>query len=254
MVKQIYKIPMPLSMEEYNLAQHYVTMVEKIAPSDPDSELIEMEEYDENSEHAKETDGKAGLYVHRRFHMEKKMPGVITMMAPKGSMETDIYSYVSFPMSKSVVKVPYMKEKFKIEIKSIQKADMGESENVFSLSPEDQKAIKSSFIDITTKPEEKKNLLPAEYKHSSGRAPLSKTWLKDAQDSKEKKFMTSYNLVESTFNVWGLQGKVEKSICASQEKIFHSMHREMFCYMGEHGKMPGWHGKSMDDIKALKAP
>jgi len=35
MVKQIYKIPMPLSMEEYNLAQHYVTMVEKIAPSDP---------------------------------------------------------------------------------------------------------------------------------------------------------------------------------------------------------------------------
>jgi len=45
-----------------------------------------------------------------------------------------------------------MKEKFKIEIKSIQKADMGESENVFSLSPEDQKAIKSSFIDITTKP------------------------------------------------------------------------------------------------------
>jgi hypothetical protein len=113
MVKQIYKIPMPLSMEEYNLAQHYVTMVEKIAPSDPgkllfvwekyplyliDSELIEMEEYDEKSEHAKETDGKAGLYVHRRFHMEKKMPGVITMMAPKGSMETDIYSYVSFPM------------------------------------------------------------------------------------------------------------------------------------------------------------
>lgn len=51
-----------------------------------------------------------------------------------------------------MVKVPYMKEKFKIEIKSIQKADMGESENVFSLSPEDQKAIKSSFIDITTKP------------------------------------------------------------------------------------------------------
>ena len=45
-----------------------------------------------------------------------------------------------------------MKEKFKIEIKSIQKADLGESENVFSLSPEDQKSIKSSFIDITTKP------------------------------------------------------------------------------------------------------
>jgi hypothetical protein len=32
------------------------------------------------------------------------------------------------------------------------------------------------------------------------------------------------------------------------------MHREMFCYMGEHGKMPGWHGKSMEEIKALKAP
>ena len=45
-----------------------------------------------------------------------------------------------------------MKEKFKIEIKSIQKADLGESENVFELSPEDKKAIKSSFIDITTKP------------------------------------------------------------------------------------------------------
>ena len=39
MVKQIYKIPMPLSMEEYDLAQHYVTMVEKIAPSDPGKPL-----------------------------------------------------------------------------------------------------------------------------------------------------------------------------------------------------------------------
>ena len=69
--------------------------------------------------------------------------------------------------------------------------------------------------------EEKKHLLPAENKHSNGKAPLSKTWLKDAQDRKETSYMTSYNLVESTFNVWGLQGKVEKSICASQEKIFH---------------------------------
>ena len=45
-----------------------------------------------------------------------------------------------------------MKEKFKIEIKSVQKADLGESENVFELSAEDQKAVKSSVIDITTKP------------------------------------------------------------------------------------------------------
>jgi len=247
MIIKEYRVTLPMTVEEYQVAQLYaVAEASKNETGGGEGvEVLKNEPYDDvpllNGKFCK------GQYTYKIYHLASKVPGWIKMIAPAGALEIHEEAWNAYPYCKTVLSNPgYMKDNFYITIETYHLADKGESENVHEL---DKKKLKERTVvpidianDTVNAADFKKDEDPSSFKsEKTGRGPLTEAWIGSADP-----VMTCYKLVSIQFKWWGLQNKVENFIHSTQKRLFTNFHRQVFCWMDK------WHGMTMADIRALE--
>uniref|UniRef100_A0A1B6CRP9 Phosphatidylinositol transfer protein N-terminal domain-containing protein n=1 Tax=Clastoptera arizonana TaxID=38151 RepID=A0A1B6CRP9_9HEMI len=242
-----YRVPLPLSVEEYQVGQLYsVAEVSKNETGGGEGiEVIRNEPFDNYPL----LGGKftKGQYTYKIYHLQSKVPAFIRLLAPKGSLEIHEEAWNAYPYCRTVITNPgYMKENFSIVIDSYHIPDDGKQDNVHELTPEQLKNREVIFIDIGSDA-----ISPSDYKLSedpskfksekTNRGPLVGNWADGIQP-----IMTCYKLVSVEFKWFGLQTRIESFIHKSERRLFTNFHRQVFCWVDR------WHGLTMEDIRALE--
>ena len=233
-----YRFVMPLTVEEYQVGQLYcVGEASKQETGGGEGiEILKNEPYDNEK-------GK-GQYTHKKYHLSKKVPGYVRVLAPNGSLILNEEAWNGYPYCKTVLTNEYMKDNFKIIIESIHLPDNGTTENALKVPPELLKKRVVERLDIADSrlieaKDYKADEDPAIY-HSekTGRGPLQAKWIET-----QSPVMTCYKLVTCEFKWFGLQGTIEQFIQKTNKNLLTKFHRQVFCYLDR------WHGMTMEDIR-----
>lgn len=156
MLVKEYRIPLPLSVEEYRVAQLYMIAVSSchqpqcslphtrttIALQKKSREESEGEESGvEILVNEPYTDGPGGdgQYTHKLYHVGRHLPGWFKAVLPKSALTVEEKAWNAYPYTKTRYTCPFV-DKFFIEIETKYFNDDGRQENVFTLSDEDLSA------------------------------------------------------------------------------------------------------------------
>lgn len=255
MVLVEFRVPLPMSVEEFQVAQLYMVVkasrentgggegveILKNEPYDNSDGKVEMSELSEVS-----VPKNKGQYTLKRYYIASRVPGFIAAVVPRESLVLVEEAWNAYPYCKTVITNGYLaKTKFRIVIESVHLPDRGTTENALKLTPEllAQREVVPLDIAAPVSPEayveaEDPTKLVSE---KTGRGRLAPGW----QTSHEP-IMTCYKLVTADFKYWGLQTKAERSIRSQQEELFKLTLRQAFCLIDE------WYGLAMEDIRRLE--
>lgn len=256
-----FRVLLPMTTEEYQVGQLFsVAETSKNETGGGDGiEVLINEPF--KSEKGIQPPGMPGnftegQYTHKIYHISKKVPRFLRMVAPKGSLEVTEKAWNAYPYCKTVLSNPgYMKDNFELSITSMHvDNDQGLQENVHGLTKEELAKRQIVYIDISRHPHQLSNR--NDYKahedplkfHSekTGRGPLvGPEWWK-LMKNHGMPVMCAYKLVRVHFKWFGLQTRVEKMVQNQEERIFTNFHRQVFCWMDK------WHGLTMDDIRQIE--
>ncbi|XP_007448738.1 PREDICTED: membrane-associated phosphatidylinositol transfer protein 2 isoform X1 [Lipotes vexillifer] len=246
MIIKEYRIPLPMTVEEYRIAQLY--MIQKKSRNETFGEgsgveILENRPYTDGP-------GGSGQYTHKVYHVGMHIPSWFRSILPKAALRVVEESWNAYPYTRTRFTCPFV-EKFSIDIETFYKTDAGENPNVFSLSPVEKNQLTIDFIDIV-----KDSVPPNEYKteedpklfHSTKtqRGPLSENWI---EEYKQQVFpiMCAYKLCKVEFRYWGMQSKIERFIHdTGLRKVMVRAHRQAWCWQDE------WYGLNMENIRELE--
>ena len=246
MLVKEYRIALPMSVEEYRIAQLYMIQKKSREESSGEGsgvEIIVNEPY---------TDGPGGngQYTFKIYHIGSHLPGWFRAILPKSALRVEEEAWNSYPYTKTRYRCPFV-EKFLLEIETKYINDGGEQENVFNMSQSEMKQRQIDYIDIVKDPissgDYKKEEDPKLYKSTkTQRGPLTDAWWKDYKRS-GKTIMTSYKLCRVEFKYWGMQNKIERFIHEiGLRKTMLRAHRQAWCWQDE------WFGLQISDIRRLE--
>ncbi|XP_020294135.1 protein retinal degeneration B isoform X3 [Pseudomyrmex gracilis] len=251
-----YRIPLPLTVEEYRIAQLYMIAKksrEESKGAGSGVEIIENEPYSNGP-------GGSGQYTHKIFHVGSHLPGWFKSLLPKSALITKEEAWNAYPYTKTRYTCPLV-EKFSVEIETYYFPDNGLQENVFNLTGSDYRNRIVDVIDIVKDQpygadyvkEEDPKLYVSE---KTGRGPLEETWLEDYWAEVEgkqqptpsgKALMCAYKLCRVEFRYWGMQTKLEKFIHdVALRKTMVRAHRQAWAWQDE------WTGLTMEDIREIE--
>ncbi|XP_039113093.1 membrane-associated phosphatidylinositol transfer protein 2 isoform X2 [Hyaena hyaena] len=246
MIIKEYRIPLPMTVEEYRIAQLY--MIQKKSRNETYGEgsgveILENRPYTDGP-------GGSGQYTHKVYHVGMHIPSWFRSILPKAALRVVEESWNAYPYTRTRFTCPFV-EKFSIDIETFYKTDAGENPNVFSLSPVEKSQLTIDFIDIVKDP-----VPPSEYKteedpklfHSlkTQRGPLSDNWI---EEYRQQVFpiMCAYKLCKVEFRYWGMQSKIERFIHdTGLRKVMVRAHRQAWCWQDE------WYGLNMENIRELE--
>ncbi|XP_048507516.1 protein retinal degeneration B isoform X3 [Athalia rosae] len=250
-----YRIPLPLTVEEYRIAQLY--MIAKKSREESKGvgsgvEILVNEPY---------TDGPGGngQYTRKIYHVGSHLPAWFKSLLPKSVLTTEEEAWNAYPYTKTRYTCPFV-EKFSIEIETYYFSDNGYQENVFKLSGSDLRNRIVDVIDLV------KDQLYGEYvkeedpklyvSEKTGRGPLTESWLeeywadvkgKSQPTPSGKSLMCAYKICRVEFRYWGMQTKLEKFIHDhALRKTMVRAHRQAWAWQDE------WHGLTMQDIREIE--
>ncbi|XP_045698521.1 membrane-associated phosphatidylinositol transfer protein 2 isoform X8 [Phyllostomus hastatus] len=246
MIIKEYRIPLPMTVEEYRIAQLY--MIQKKSRNETYGEgsgveILENRPYTDGP-------GGSGQYTHKVYHVGMHIPSWFRSILPKAALRVVEESWNAYPYTRTRFTCPFV-EKFSIDIETFYKTDAGENPNVFSLSPVEKNQLTIDFIDIVKDP-----VPPNEYRTEEDpklfrstktqRGPLSDNWI---EEYKQQVFpiMCAYKLCKVEFRYWGMQSKIERFIHdTGLRKVMVRAHRQAWCWQDE------WFGLSMENIRELE--
>ena len=237
-----------MTVEEYQVAQLY-SVAEVSKNETGGGEGVEVQK-NEPYDNVPLLGGKfmSGQYTYKVYHLASKVPKLVKMIAPKGSLELVEEAWNSYPYCRTILTNPkYMKENFVIKVETYHIGDRGHQENVHELPPALLKQREVIHIDIAHdtvssrdyKPDEDPKIYKSE---KTGRGPLTSPNWKDEVDP----VMTCYKLVTMEFKWLGFQSSVESLIASTERQLFLNLHRQLFCWTDK------WYGMTMQDIRALE--
>ncbi|XP_054007489.1 protein retinal degeneration B isoform X1 [Hylaeus anthracinus] len=250
-----YRIPLPLTVEEYRIAQLYMIAKKSRVESQGAGsgvEIIVNEPYSNGP-------GGNGQYTHKIYHVGRHLPEWFKSLLPRSALIAKEEAWNSYPYTKTRYTSPFV-EKFSIEIETYYFPDNGYQENVFKLSGSDLRNRIVDVIDIVkdqhmgdyVKDEDPKLYVS----QKSGRGPLTESWLEDYwADVKGKQqptpagksLMCAYKLCRVEFRYWGLQTKLEKFIHdTALRKTMLRAHTQAWAWQDE------WIGLTMEDIREIE--
>ncbi|XP_058821213.1 protein retinal degeneration B isoform X1 [Topomyia yanbarensis] len=252
-----YRIPLPLTVEEYRIAQLYMIAKksrEESKGAGSGVEIIVNEPYQDGP------GGGNGQYTRKIYHVGSHLPGWIKGLLPKSALTVEEEAWNAYPYTKTRYTCPFV-EKFSLEIETYYFADNGHQENVFKLSGGDLRNRQVDTIDIV-----KDQLLGADYTREedptlyvserTGRGPLGENWLdehweevkgKSQPTARNMSLMCAYKLCRVEFRYWGMQTKLEKFIHdVALRKTMVRAHRQAWAWQDE------WYGLTMDDIREIE--
>ncbi|CAG8551216.1 226_t:CDS:2 [Funneliformis mosseae] len=233
MIIKEYKVINNCTCEEYQVAQLYT-----VAEASKDEtgggegvEVIKNEPY--------VNDESKGQYT--------KIPAIIRLIAPNGSLELYEEAWNAFPHCKTVLTNGYMKGNFKLVTETMHVDNSrGEIENALNIPKDLLEKRKSVIIDIANDCIDQKDYREDQdptlyHSEKTGRGPLKGDWIKTVTP-----VMTCYKLVTVEFKWFGMQSKIESFIQSKMQSLFTKFHRQLFCCTDK------WFGMTMDDIRAFE--
>nr|CAD7586071.1 unnamed protein product [Timema genevievae] len=251
-----YRIPLPLTVEEYRIAQLFMIAKksrEESKGAGSGVEILVNEPYEDGP-------GGHGQYTHKIYHVGSHLPGWFKSLLPKSALTVEEEAWNAYPYTKTRYTCPFV-EKFSLEIETYYFADNGHQENVFKLTGSDLRNRVVDLIDVV-----KDQLYGADYvkeedpkyylSQKTGRGPLVDSWLEDYWNeckgkqmplSNGKSIMCAYKLCRVEFRYWGMQTKLEKFIHdIALRKTMVRAHRQAWAWQDE------WQGLTMDDIRQIE--
>ncbi|XP_064309058.1 membrane-associated phosphatidylinositol transfer protein 1 isoform X1 [Phalacrocorax carbo] len=239
-----YHILLPMSLEEYQVAQLYMIQKKSREESSGEGsgvEILANRPYSDGP-------GGSGQYTHKIYHVGSHIPSWFRALLPKAALQVEEESWNAYPYTRTRYTCPFV-EKFSIEIETYYRPDAGQQTNVFNLSAAEKRQRILDTIDIVRDP-----ISPGEYKpeedpklyHSSktGRGPLGDDWLEVAAGGP---LMCAYKLCKVEFRYWGMQSKIEQFIHdVGLRKVMLRAHRQAWCWQDE------WTDLTMEDIRQLE--
>lgn len=259
MLVKEYRIPLPFSVKEYQVAQLYMIAKksrEETKGTGSGVEILINEPY-------KDGPGGSGQYTHKIYHIGSHLPGWLKTLLPKSVLMVEEEAWNAYPYTKTRYTCPFV-EKFFLEIETKYVSDAGEIENVFQLSSNELKQRIIDIIDIVKDPlvgndyksEEDPTLFVSE---KTKRGPLSQNWIeeycqsqqKDSSlidcNSSDKNIMCAYKLCRVEFKYWGMQSKIERFIHdTALRRTMLRAHRQAWAWQDE------WIGLTLEDIRLLE--
>ena len=149
-----FRVTMPMTVEEYQVAQLFsVAEASKNETGGGEGvEVIKNEPYDNYPL----LNGKfnSGQYSYKIYHLASKVPAWVQSIAPKGSMEIHEEAWNAYPYCKTVLTNPgFMKDGFLLMIETYHLGnDRGTSDNVHELGNDKLKKREVVCIDIANDP------------------------------------------------------------------------------------------------------
>ncbi|KAK5871507.1 hypothetical protein PBY51_004387 [Eleginops maclovinus] len=243
-----YRIPMPMSVEEYRIAQLYMIQKKSREESCGEGSGVEI------LENKPYTDGPGGTgqYTHKVYHIGMHIPSWFRSILPKAALRVEEESWNAYPYTRTRYTCPFV-EKFSIDIETYYKPDTGNQVDVFNMSAVEKRQRSIDPIDIVTDP-----IPPHEYKAEEDtrlyksaktqRGPLQDDWIEDYNNNPGKTpIMCAYKLCKVEFRYWGMQSKIERFIHdVGLRKVMVRAHRQAWCWQDE------WYGLTMEDIRQLE--
>ncbi|XP_058014355.1 membrane-associated phosphatidylinositol transfer protein 2 isoform X3 [Ahaetulla prasina] len=243
-----YRIPLPMSVEEYRIAQLY--MIQKKSREETYGEgsgveILENRPYIDGP-------GGDGQYTHKVYHIGMHIPSWFRSILPKAALRVEEESWNAYPYTRTRYTCPFV-EKFSIDIETYYIPDSGEQANVFNLSPAEKRQTVLDPIDIVKDPvpphEYKSEEDPKVFKSAkTARGPLADDWIQEHQNNPGRNpVMCAYKLCKVEFRYWGMQSKIERFIHdVGLRKVMVRAHRQAWCWQDE------WYGLTIEDIRRLE--
>ncbi|XP_060931661.1 membrane-associated phosphatidylinositol transfer protein 2 isoform X2 [Limanda limanda] len=243
-----YRIPMPMSVEEYRIAQLYMIQKKSREESCGEGsgvEILENKPYVDGP-------GGSGQYTHKVYHIGKHIPSWFCAILPQAALRVEEESWNAYPYTRTRYTCPFV-EKFSIDIETHYKPDTGNQGDLFNLSSADKRQRTVDPIDIV-----KDYIAPHEYlveedpklyqSEKTKRGPLSEDWIEEInQDPGQNPVMCAYKLCKVEFRYWGMQSKIERFIHdVGLRKVMVRAHRQAWCWQDE------WYGLTIEDIRQLE--
>lgn len=239
-----FRVILPLSVDEYQIAQRF-TVAEMSMNETGGGEGCEIVKNEPFSGYPLMAGRySAGQYTLKIYHVSRKIPSLIKLILPKGTLQIYEECWNAYPYTKTVLTNPgYMKDNFQLIIESMHHSGRGEEENLLQLPPDVLKTRLVKIIDIASDPLSNNDYDPAmdpkTFKSTkTGRGPLTDNWIQIASP-----VMTCYKVVSVNFKWFGAQRTVEKYIQNYQHKLFTVFHRRVVCSTDK------WYGLTLADIQ-----
>ncbi|KAH8250713.1 hypothetical protein KR038_000608 [Drosophila bunnanda] len=239
-----YRVCMPLTVEEYKIGQLYMIARHSLEQSE-EGEGVEVVE---NRPCEDPVHGK-GQYTEKHIHLSSRLPYWIQAICPRVFYVIEkSWNYYPYTLTGEwPLRIPphfcSFIPKLNVLIKTKYEDNNGSTENCLDLSEEELKTRTVDHLDIAFD-----DLSPKHYKQEedpkfyksvkTNRGPLIEGW----RDT-DKPIMCSYKVVHATFEVWGLQTKVEDFIQRGIREILLLGHRQAFAWLDE------WHGMTLEDVR-----
>ncbi|KAM8743138.1 membrane-associated phosphatidylinositol transfer protein 2 isoform 1-T1 [Acanthopagrus schlegelii] len=243
-----YRIPMPMSVEEYRIAQLYMIQKKSREESCGEGsgvEILENKPYEDGP-------GGSGQYTHKVYHIGKHIPSWFCAILPQAALRVEEESWNAYPYTRTRYTCPFV-EKFSIDIETYYKPDTGNQVDVFNMSAAEKRQRTVDPIDIV-----KDYIPPHEYlveedpklyqSIKTKRGPLSDDWIEEInQNHGQSPVMCAYKLCKVEFRYWGMQSKIERFIHdVGLRKVMVRAHRQAWCWQDE------WYGLTIEDIRQLE--
>ncbi|KAK0147870.1 Membrane-associated phosphatidylinositol transfer protein 2 [Merluccius polli] len=248
MLVKEYRIPMPMSVDEYRIAQLYMIQKKSREESCGEGsgvEILENKPYEDGP-------GGTGQYTHKVYHIGKHIPSWFCSILPQAALRVEEESWNAYPYTRTRYTCPFV-EKFSIDIETYYKPDTGNQGDVFNLSSAEKRQRTVDPIDIV-----KDYIPPHEYlveedpklyqSVKTRRGPLSDDWIEEInQNPGQNPVMCAYKLCKVEFRYWGMQSKIERFIHdVGLRKVMVRAHRQAWCWQDE------WYGLTIEDIRQLE--
>ncbi|KAK9154131.1 hypothetical protein Sjap_001611 [Stephania japonica] len=238
-----FRIVMPMSVDEYQVAQMHMVMKMQ-QQSTTGGEGVEVVE---NRPFEDEVFGK-GQYTSKVYHLQSKVPAWLTAFAPADALVLQEEAWNAYPRCKTVIKCPYF-ARFSLTIETVHKADNGQSENAHGLSKDQLSVRQVEAIDIASASRDywsyaidTSNIDLSEFQSQrTSRGPLSPGWQNSCNP-----VMTAYKLVTVDAPYWGFGYRLEQALLAAEKALFAESHRNCFSWIDE------WFGMKVEKLRELE--
>ncbi|CAI5445087.1 unnamed protein product [Caenorhabditis angaria] len=241
-----YRILLPMTVDEYRIAQLYMIQKKSRLDShgkDSGVEIISNKPYSDGP-------GKSGQYTFKIYHVGSRIPAWIRTVLPTNALEAHEEAWNAYPQTKTRYSTPMM-DRFSLEVETLYFDDDGRQENVFNLKDSELRSRVVDYMDFVKDPISNHDYAtdedPKLFKSTkTGRGPLSEDWVEEHR-RKGLTIMCAYKLCRVEFRYWGMQTRAERWIhdLALRNTMLRA-HRQAWAWQDE------WDGLTMDDIRKLE--
>ncbi|XP_048582255.1 protein retinal degeneration B isoform X2 [Nematostella vectensis] len=242
-----YRIPLPMSVDEYRIAQLYMIQKKSRLESVGEGSGVEILE---NRPYMNK-DGGSGQFTKKIYHIGSHLPGWLKAILPKSALRVEEEAWNAYPYTKMRTTCPFV-EKFFVDVETHYLPDAGQTANVFNLTPAELNSREVDFIDPISEVVASGDYLAEEdpliyQSKKTGRGPMKADWLEAYQtDNPPTPVMCAYKLIKVEFRYWGMQSKIEHFIHSGLRRPMLMGHRQAWVWQDE------WYGLTMGDIRRLE--